>query len=197
MNRFNNSSLNSSKKIDISIVFDRDGIINIPVEDLKNPDQFKVIDNTLESISTMRKNGARIFIIFNQPSIAKKTVSIEQVENVNSKLMELLGKAGCMSIDGLFYSTSEFKEDIMSLPNTGMLKKAEQECKIKIKGGYIVSDDIAHLKAGEKYNMKPVLILTGNGKHTLEKLNTFANRKLKQKTKVFSSLNQFTDFLLQ
>ena len=197
MSRISKNTIAKPKIINNVLVFDRDGIINLPVDNLKYPSDFHPIEHALETISFLRNSGAKIFIIFNEPSIAKKTVSIEDVDQVNNVLLEKLGQAGCMTIDGLYYSTSNFKEDLMSLPNTGMLKIAEQNSRISLKGGYVISDDIEHLKVAVKYQMKPVLILSGNGYKTQEKLNTFANRELKKRTKVFSSLSLFKDFLLQ
>ncbi|NBU81826.1 MAG: hypothetical protein EBS55_09285, partial [Flavobacteriaceae bacterium] len=162
-------------------------------DNLKYPSDFHPIEHALETISFLRNSGAKIFIIFNEPSIAKKTVSIEDVDQVNNVLLEKLGQAGCMTIDGLYYSTSNFKEDLMSLPNTGMLKIAEQNSRISLKGGYVISDDIEHLKAAERFDMIPVLIKTGNWLKTEKKLNTFANKQLKKKTKVFNSLQEFRE----
>lgn len=192
MNRF--IELNVKRpSLDKVIVFDRDGIINVPVENLKHPDQFFPIENSLETISMLRNAGAKIFVIFNQPEILTKSMNAQDTDAVNTKLLELLGQAGCGSIDGLYFSTTKLKDDLMSLPNTGMLKIAQSNSKIKFKNGYIVSDDIEHLKAAERFDMIPVLIKTGNWLETERKLNTFANKQLKKKTKVFNSLQEFRE----
>ena len=199
MSRYTNQNIvNNINKVKIKalICLDRDGIINHPVESpIKTPEQFIPIDGSLNSVARLRRMGCRLVFIFNQPGILKKQIRTEDVDKVNAKMFDLLGQAGCPSVDGLYYSTSDLKEDTMSLPNNGMLKKAEQELKYPLKGGYMVGDDIAHLKAADNYHMIPVLIKTGNWEATSAKLNTFANRSLKTKTKVFNSLSDFTDFI--
>jgi histidinol phosphatase-like enzyme len=58
-----------------------------------------------------------------------------------------------------------------------------------------VGDKISDLKAADKAGAKPVLVLTGHGQETLEKLNTYANRDLKKKTLVFNNLLEFVSTL--
>jgi len=87
------------------------------------------------------------------------------------------------------------KEDIYSMPNTGMMKKAEKDFRIKLKGGYFVGNKIRNLKAGNSVGCVPVLVKTGNYEEAVEKLNTFANRELLSKTKVFYSLLDFANSL--
>lgn len=195
MNRFS-TKLYETKKINVPIIFDRDGIINYPRNLIKYPDDMFFIEDSLENISLLSKNGAKILFVFNEPNILKNLVSPDDVEKINQLILELLGKNGCTYIHGIYFSTTKFKEDTMSLPNTGMFKKIEKELKIKLKGGFVVSDDIEHLKAALKFEMKPVLILSGNGNKTLDKLNTFANKKLKNVTKVFNNLKEFNNYVM-
>ena len=109
--------------------------------------------------------------------------------------MEIFGQAGIMSIDGLLYSTSSFKQDIFSLPNNGMLKKAEKDFRVKFKGGYFVGDKMHDLKAGDSVHAKPVLIKSGQYEETLSKLDSFANKDLKNKTLIYNSLLDFANSL--
>jgi histidinol phosphatase-like enzyme len=76
-----------------------------------------------------------------------------------------------------------------------MMKKAEVDFKIKMKGGYFVGDKLYNLKAGDSVGMKPVLIKTGIYQETETKLKTFANRELEKKLKSFNSLLDFANSL--
>lgn len=180
----------------ITIGLDRDGTINqdigIPIS---SPTQFKPIPNSLEAIALMRNKGYNIVILTNQAGISQGTLSIEQVDAVHNYMLELLGKAGCRSIDGIYYSTSNHKSDIFAKPNVGMFKRAEKEQKLSFKGGAVVGDKISDLKAADKIKALPVLLKTEKGSETLEKLNTFANRNLKKKTQIFENLWEFANSL--
>jgi D-glycero-D-manno-heptose 1,7-bisphosphate phosphatase len=172
----------------------RDGVINEllngPVCD---PTQFRPIPGSLEAIALLRSKQYNIVILTNQHYISKGTLLTHQVDAVHQYMLDLFGKAGCSSINGLYYSTTTLKDDIYAKPNLGMFKKAEQEQKVMFKGNAHVGDDIADLKAAFKIGATPVLVKTGNGLETLEKLNTYANRELKRKTVVFENLWEFAN----
>jgi D-glycero-D-manno-heptose 1,7-bisphosphate phosphatase len=110
-------------------------------------------------------------------------------------MLDLLGKAGCSSIDGIYYSTTNLKQDIYAKPNNGMFKRAEKELRLKFKGGAYIGDKISDLKVADKVGAIPVLVKTGYGNSTIDKLDSYANRDLKKKTQVFNNLWEFADSL--
>jgi D-glycero-D-manno-heptose 1,7-bisphosphate phosphatase len=180
----------------ITIGLDRDGTINRDIGTyITDPKDFNPIPGSLEAIATMRKKGYNIVIITNQAGIYKGLMTTEQVEAVHLHMLELLGKAGCSSIDGIYYSTTNLKEDIYAKPNVGMFKKAENDLKLKFKGGAYVGDKLTDLKAAEKMKCSPILVKSGYGNETIEKLKTFANRELRKKTKIFNNLWEYADSL--
>lgn len=182
-------------KFKITIGLDRDGTINEDMGYIGHPDRFMPIPGSLEAVAMIRNKGYNIVILTNQAGIVKKLMTTDDVDAVNGRMLELLGKAGCYSIDGIYYSTTNFKDDIFAKPNTGMFKRAEDELGVKFKGGVYVGDKISDLKAAEKMGCTPVLVKTGHGVETLEKLNTYANRDLKKKTMVFDNLWAFAQVL--
>lgn len=175
---------------------DRDGTI---IKDIGNyitdPNQVVPIPGSLDAIKILRDKGHKLVIITNQGGISKGLQTTQQVENVNNHLMSIFGQNGISSIDGLYYSTSSMKKDIFAKPNIGMFNRAKDELKVDWKKGWYVGDKISDLKAADKAGSKPILVLTGHGKETLEKLNTYANRDLKKKTLVFNNLLEFANTL--
>ena len=175
---------------------DRDGTI---IEDMgsyiTDVNQVTPIEGSLDAIKKIRMKGHRLMILTNQAGITKGLQTTQQVDTVHNHLLNIFGNAGIRSIDGILYSTSNLKKDIYAKPNVGMFNKARDENKVNWKQGWYVGDKISDLKAADKVGAKPVLVLTGHGKETLEKLNTFANRELKKKTLVFNNLLEFADTL--
>lgn len=176
---------------------DRDGTI---IRDMGNyitsPSQLEPLPGALEAVRMIRLKGHKLVIITNQAGISKGLQTQEQVDNVHNSLMQIFGQNGIFSIDGLFYSTSNLKEDIYAKPNIGMFNRAvEANPEINWKQGWYVGDKISDLKAAEKSGAVPVLVRTGHGMETEEKLNTFANRDLKKKTLVFDTLLDFANTL--
>jgi D-glycero-D-manno-heptose 1,7-bisphosphate phosphatase len=179
----------------ITIGLDRDGTINQDVGYLRDPNKFIPITQSLEAVAMLRAKGYNIVILTNQSGIMKGVLTQTDVENVNARMLELLGKAGCSSIDGIYYSTTNLKEDIYAKPNVGMFKRAETELGVKFKGGAFVGDKISDLKAAEKTGAIPVLVKTGYGEETLKELERYAHRELKRKTMIFDNLWSFAESL--
>lgn len=179
----------------ITIGLDRDGTINQDVGYLRDPNKFVPITQSLEAVAMLRAKGYNIVILTNQSGIMKGVLTQTDVENVNARMLELLGKAGCSSIDGIYYSTTNLKEDIYAKPNVGMFKRAETELGVKFKGGAFVGDKISDLKAAEKTGAIPVLVKTGYGEETLKELERYAHRELKRKTMIFDNLWSFAESL--
>jgi len=179
----------------ITIGLDRDGTINQDAGYIRDPNKFVPIPQSLEAVAMLRAKGYNIVILTNQSGIMKGVLTPADVENVNARMLELLGKAGCSSIDGIYYSTTNLKEDIYAKPNTGMFKRAETELGVKFKGGAFVGDKISDLKAAEKAGAIPVLVKTGYGEDTLKQLERYAHRELKRKTMIFDNLWAFAESL--
>lgn len=179
----------------ITIGLDRDGTINQDAGYIRDPNKFVPIPQSLEAVAMLRAKGYNIVILTNQSGIMKGVLTPADVENVNARMLELLGKAGCSSIDGIYYSTTNLKEDIYAKPNIGMFKRAETELGVKFKGGAFVGDKISDLKAAEKAGAIPVLVKTGYGEDTLKELERYAHRELKRKTMIFDNLWAFAESL--
>lgn len=175
---------------------DRDGTI---IEDvgnyITNHSQVKYIPGSLEAIRMIRLKGHRLMILTNQGGIAKGLQTTDQVDAVHNAMMNDFGAAGIFSIDGLLYSTSSLKDDVFAKPNIGMFNRARDEQRVNWKEGWYVGDKISDLKAAEKAGAKPILVLTGHGQKTLKDLETFANRDLKKRTKVYENLFEFAKAL--
>ena len=176
---------------------DRDGVINrdlgtycYKVED------FDPIPGSIDAIATLRRKGYKIAIISDQGGIEKGIYTQEDVETVHTYMFELLGAAGCFSIDALYYSASSRKDDPFAKPNTGMFKRCEKEVPdMKFKGGYYVGDKMKDLKAAINIGARPVLVRTGYGEETEKELNKFTYRKIKPKVLIFDNLEQFVESL--
>lgn len=178
------------------IGLDRDGTINRDLGTyVTRPEDFEAIPGALEAVAELRRRGHSIVIITNQGGIAKGIMTPDDVNNVNNYMLDLLGQAGCPSIDGIYYSESSDKRDEYAKPNIGMFKLAEKENKFKFNQGFYVGDKMSDLKAAMKIGARPVLVRTGYGLETEKELNKFTYRDIKKKTYVFDSLADFVSNL--
>ncbi len=178
------------------IGLDRDGTINEDIGTyVTKPEDFKPIEGSLEAVKIIRDKGYDVVILTNQAGIMKGIMDAVDVDLVHNYMLELLGNIGCKSINGLYYSTNNLKDDIYAKPNTGMFKRASAEIGVNWKNGLYVGDKISDLKAAVKAKAKPVLVRTGYGIETSKKLNTFSNKDIKKQTDIFDNLYQFAHSL--
>ena len=174
----------------------RDGTINKDIGTyVTKPEQFEPIPGSLEAVKMIRDKGYDVVILTNQAGITKGNMTAEDVDIVHEHMLRLFGQVGCSSINGLYYSTTNLKDDIYAKPNIGMFRRAETQIGVNWKNGLYVGDKISDLKAAVKAKAKPVLVKTGYGLETLEKLNTFANKDLKKQTEVYENLYEFAESL--
>jgi D-glycero-D-manno-heptose 1,7-bisphosphate phosphatase len=78
-------------KLKKAVFLDRDGTIIIDHGYIKDPDKVELLPNALEALDILLNDGFLIFIITNQSGIGRGIMSIEDVNSVNKKLLELLG----------------------------------------------------------------------------------------------------------
>ena len=176
------------------IGLDRDGVINFNDPGggyVWRRDQFIPIPGSLEAVALLRSKGYRIVIITNQGGIDKKLYTTADVDYLHQYMFELLGKAGCPSVDGLYYAASSDKGDIYAKPNTGMFKRAESETGVKFSEGWYVGDSMRDLKAAHKMGATPILVRTGHGLETEKELHKFSYKEILKKAFVFDSLMDF------
>ena len=181
------------------IGLDRDGVLNYndPCGGyVWQPENFKPIPGSLEAVALIRNKGYKIIIITNQGGIDKKIYTMNDVDKLHQYMFQLLGQAGCSSIDGLYYAASSDKGDPYAKPNIGMFKRAENEIEgVKFCQGWYVGDSMRDLKAATKIGAKPILVRTGHGETTEEELNKFAYRDIKKKVVIYDNLLSFAQSL--
>jgi len=181
------------------IGLDRDGVINVDrgTYTYKGTD-FEPIEGSLDAVARIRKHGHKIAIITNQGGIEHGLFTEEDVDGLHHYMLQLLGEAGCPSIDAIYYSSSSHKTDMYAKPNLGMFKRCQKEHQhIKFNKGYYVGDKLSDLKSAHKIGAKPVLVRTGHGLETEQQLNKFTYRDIKKKTIVFDDLSSFADWVEQ
>ena len=155
----------------------------------------EMLPGALDAIRTIRLKGYKLVIFFNEPLISQGKIATQTVDGMVQQIMNYFGQAGIFTIDGLLYSTSSMKEDMFAMPNNGMMKRAENEMKVAFKGGYFAGNKLYNLKAGDSVHSKPILIKSPGYEDAETKLDTFANKELKNKTKTFNSLLDFANSL--
>ena len=146
------------------------------------------IDGALEAIKNLRLKGYKVGLIMDEAGSTE-----EKSEAMLQGLMKIFGDAGIMTIDYMYYSIGVDKQDPYVKPSTGMFKRASQEQGIVFKNAWYVGKEIRDAKAAFKVGSRTALI--NPTEETIKKLNSFANQKIKKKTRIFKSLAEFENTL--
>jgi len=176
------------------IGIDRDGVINEWKNVIKRHEDVNIIEGSLEAIRTLRLKGHRVVLFADQPNIMRGLLSPQDVSNVMEHMMRVFGENGILSIDGFYHNTSDDSRDIYAKPNTGMMKRSQNEMGVKYNEGYYVGDTIEDIKMAMNIGATPVLVRTGKGLSTEEKHLKSFNPKYKD-VKVFDNLLEFANSL--
>ena len=176
------------------IGIDRDGVINEWKNIIKRHEDVSIIEGSLEAIRTLRLKGHRVVLFADQPNIMKGLLSPQDVNTVMEHMIRVFGQNGILSIDGFYHNTSDDSRDIYAKPNTGMMKRSQNEMGVKFNEGYYVGDTIEDIKMAMNIGATPVLVRTGKGLSTEEKYLKSFNPKYKD-VKVFDNLLEFVNSL--
>src|SRR3989339_1638690 len=93
-----------------AVFLDRDGVIN-PLIFFKDAGvidspfcvrQFKLLPKVEKAVKLLSSLGYKIFIVSNQPGIAKNKYDLSELDKINAKMIKSL-RTGGATLDGVYY----------------------------------------------------------------------------------------------
>jgi D-glycero-D-manno-heptose 1,7-bisphosphate phosphatase len=179
------------------IVLDRDGVINCDSADyIKTVDEWIPLPGSIEAIASLSRAGHQIVVATNQSGLARGYFDLDDLEAMHAKMRALVEDAGG-EIAAIFYCPHGPDDNCRCRkPKSGLLDAIEAEFDTSLHGCYVVGDSLRDLQAGLEKGCRPVLVKTGKGEQTLQKLINKPEPQLAG-TAVFDDLAQFARFLLE
>jgi len=160
----------SEKKI---IFLDRDGVINKKASSglyITNKKQFEFLPNAIKGLQFLTEKNCDIFIITNQPGIARKQMTEKDLKEIHEKLL-LICKQNGIRIKRIYYCPHGRDDGcICRKPKPGLLLKAAAENNFDITKAIFIGDDQRDVLAGEAAGCRTIL-MKPNG-NLLEVLQT-------------------------
>ncbi len=153
------------------VILDRDGVINEESSQyIKSPDEWKPIPGSLEAIAKLKMAGFKVVVATNQSGIARGLYSQETLEQIHKKMTDSLKQWG-VELDGIFFCPHH-PDDGCSCrkPEPGLFLAISQQLQVNLNGQLAIGDSLRDIHAALKLGLKPILVLTGNGKKTFENL---------------------------
>lgn len=159
-----------------AVFFDKDGVLNVDKGIIQNIDDFELYPFAGDVISYLRRLGFKIFIITNQPIIARGLKTERDINDSFRKFkLQLLEQNKEAQIDYIYYCPHHPNADMEKYrkncdcrkPKPGMLKQAAKDYKIDLKKSYMVGDRLSDIIAGYLAGCKTILCTTGKHKEKM------------------------------
>lgn len=155
-----------------AVFLDRDGVINEERHLLHKKEDLELIEGSAEAIKMLNDSGWMVFIVTNQPVVARGLCSEEDTKKIDIRLKQLLAEKGA-KIDRTYYcphhpTKGEIEKYTIECkcrkPKPGMILAAQHHFGIEsLEDCYMVGDHTGDILAGFRAGCKTILVKTGHG----------------------------------
>jgi D-glycero-D-manno-heptose 1,7-bisphosphate phosphatase len=155
------------------IFIDRDGVINWdPIGDyITQWDDFKFFDGVLEALRMLSVAGFEIVIISNQAGIGDGRYRKEDLDEITENMLKVIKGYGA-KVTGVYYCLHGKNEGCdCRKPQVGLFKQAARDIAFDPRKTYFIGDKVSDIEAGQRFQLRTVLVLTGHGAEQRTKLD--------------------------
>ena len=132
-----------------AVFLDRDGVLNIPVVRDGKPyppstlEEFKVVPDAFDALWRLHQLEFRLFVVTNQPDVARGAQEREVIEAMHSILLDNL------PLDGVYVCYHDDADECdCRKPKAGLLRKAAAEHEIDLPMSYMIGDRWRDINCG-------------------------------------------------
>lgn len=156
------------------IILDRDGVINHDSDEfIKSPDEWEAIPGSLEAIAKLNQAGYRIVVVTNQSGLSRGLFTLDDLHQIHHKMHKFLEDVGG-TVEAIFFCPHHPKEECQCRkPRPGMFQDIANRLGISLVNVPVVGDSLGDLQAAIASGAKPILVLTGKGKQTVDEMLGF------------------------
>lgn len=137
------------------VFLDRDGTLTEYQGFITKPSQLRLVENSCETIRSLRSAGFAIVLITNQSAIGRGMITHEELCGIHSELTDLLA-AGNAHLDAIYYcpeAPTENDETVIESPDRkpgpGMLIQAAEDLNLDLVNSWMVGDRVSDILAGQ------------------------------------------------
>jgi heptosyltransferase-2 len=182
-----------------ALFVDRDGTVIKEKHFLKDPEQVELEPGAAGALRKAQARGYRLVVISNQSGVARGLITLEQVESVNRRMLELLA-AERVTVDAVYFcpfhrdgTISEFSGFTRDRkPGAGMAESAALDCSLDLRASAVIGDRATDLHLAGVLGCFGGLVRTGYGLSAESKLCAWE----KQRFSVFDTLADAVDSLI-
>lgn len=175
------------------IVLDRDGVINEDSDAfIKSPEEWNLLPGSAEAIARLTHARYQVVVATNQSGVARGYFDIGVLNRIHEKMQREVGNAGGR-IDAIFYCPHGPDDSCeCRKPLPGMFRDIEKRLQLSLQGIPAVGDSLRDLQAAQAVGARAMLVRTGKGTGTEQKLDQLA-----EPVDVYDDLSAAVDALLE
>lgn len=144
-----------------AIFLDRDGVINKVIFRDGKPCSPRILEEFVfnggikEAIHKMKELGYRVFVVSNQPDIARGMISQEFLDRMNQEIWQEV------PVDDIFICPHDDHHDCSCRkPKPGLLLEAAKKWKIDLLSSFMIGDTWKDMEAGKRAGCRTILLET-------------------------------------
>lgn len=162
-------TMNETKQLRPAIFWDRDGTLIEDRGHLAEPGEVVFLPGTINALRRLQDEFL-FFIVTNQPGVAEGTISVHDVERINSHVVSRLADAG-LTISAV-YVCPHRRADVCACikPNPHFLHKAAEDFGVSLRHSFVVGDHPHDVELAERAGAQGVYVCTGHGMKHLDEL---------------------------
>ncbi len=135
-----------------AICLDRDGVLNKRPEKgeyVKNWEEFSWLEGAKEAIALLNKEHYRVFVITNQPGIARKQMSEDDLTAIHDNMQKELAEVGA-KISKIYYCPHGWDDGCdCRKPKPGLLYQAQKDFDLNLSIVPFIGDELRDQEAGQ------------------------------------------------
>jgi D,D-heptose 1,7-bisphosphate phosphatase len=157
-----------------AVFLDRDGTINEDSGYLADPANLRLLPRVGEALRLLQHGGFRLVVVSNQSGVARGLLTEATLGEIDERLALLLRAEG-VTLSGSYYclhhpdGSPPFRQTCSCRkPQGGLIERAAREHGIDVSRSYVVGDQLVDVELARQTGMPAILVLTGQGRLTLE-----------------------------
>ncbi len=141
-----------------AIFLDRDGTIIFDVGYPKNPQRVLLIPGVVHALRQFIFLGFKLIVISNQSGIGRRIITVNEMNQVNAKLVSILNE-NQIFLDGIYFCPHSPEEQCnCRKPAPDMILKAATELDINLSLSFMVGDKLSDIEAGKRAGCGTILL---------------------------------------
>ncbi|GAC1366658.1 MAG: HAD family hydrolase [Actinomycetota bacterium] len=142
-----------------AVFLDRDGVINevrmagTTASAPRTVQELAIVPGAAQVLERLANAGLRLFVVSNQPDVARGDLSLQAVEAINAVLCREL------PLDAVYYCPHDTPDGCTCRkPQPGLLLRAAAEWDIDLGRSWLVGDRWVDLLAAQRAGVEPILL---------------------------------------